>query len=210
MKNEIISIITDYGELGLDSFFDEGVIKDLPIVGTTFSIIKLSKGIQDRIFIEKLKTFIENIENNNKWKEKFSDRSECEKISKKLVYLINSSDDDEKIKLIAILFNYYVEGDIDKEMYFFISSIISKSYFPYVKMLTKISDDRFTNDGEVYDVSAISHLQSIGLFEYSGTTISQILSKSEGTIKPAATIVRITKYGLILKEILNYIQHSPE
>ena len=77
MKDEIMSLLTDYGELTLDMFLRDGIIKELPIVGSTFSMIKISADIRDRIFLEKLKSFIENIEKNTKWQEKFSDIEEC-------------------------------------------------------------------------------------------------------------------------------------
>ena len=52
MKEEIMSLLKDYGELTLDMFLRDGIIKELPIVGSTFSMIKISADIRDRIFLE--------------------------------------------------------------------------------------------------------------------------------------------------------------
>lgn len=119
MKDEIMSLLTDYGELTLDMFLRDGIIKELPIVGSTFSMIKISADIRDRIFLEKLKSFIENIEKNTKWQEKFSDIEECSRISKQLLYIVDSCDDDKKLKLIGMAFNYLAKGEINKDDYFF-------------------------------------------------------------------------------------------
>lgn len=37
MKDEIASLIADFGEFTLDSFIQDGIIKDLPIVGSAFN-----------------------------------------------------------------------------------------------------------------------------------------------------------------------------
>ena len=62
MEQRIVGAqMADIGEVTLDSFMQDGIIKDLPIVGSFFSAIKISGDIRDRIFVEKLKSFIENI-----------------------------------------------------------------------------------------------------------------------------------------------------
>ena len=55
MKDEIASLIADFGEFTLDSFIQDGIIKDLPIVGSAFSIVKIGVDIRDRIFRRKNK-----------------------------------------------------------------------------------------------------------------------------------------------------------
>ncbi|MDO5548147.1 MAG: hypothetical protein Q4F79_06635 [Eubacteriales bacterium] len=52
MKDEMISLIEDVGEFALDSFIPDGVIKNLPIVGPAFGMVKIGKDIHDRIFSE--------------------------------------------------------------------------------------------------------------------------------------------------------------
>ncbi len=202
MKDDTLSIIENYGEYTLDKFLDEGILRNLPIVGPAFSAIRISKSIQDRIFMEKLRGFIENIHENEKWKEKFTDINECNKISKKLVYIIDLTDDDEKIKLIAILFNYYVAEEISKDEFLYLSSIVSKSYYKFLKLFNSINDVRFSNDGEKYDSSVVSHLYSIGLFDYSGSTMAQM--KDGKVVKSGSAIYNLNIYGSILKQIIEH------
>ena len=45
MKDEIKSLIKDYGEFTLDYFIKDGIIKDLPIVGPAFDMVKIGKDI---------------------------------------------------------------------------------------------------------------------------------------------------------------------
>ena len=203
MKDEIMPILTDYGEFTLDYFLKEGPAKDIPIISTILNLVKLGLTISDRIFVEKLKKFIDNVETNNEWKDKFASNEECKKISKKLLYIINSCDEDEKLKLIGLTFNRFVNGELSKDEYFYITNIISKSFYPYLRLLTKIdvSDGRFENNGEKYDYNGVSHLLSIGLLNETGRTIVTVKYGGKA-ITPSNAIVSINEYGKFLKELL--------
>ena len=85
MSEEFLGLIEDFGEVALDSCLPEGVLKDLPIVGIGFSLIKICKDIRDTIFVTKLKSFIDAVDKNSKWQERFSDPEECLEISKDLL-----------------------------------------------------------------------------------------------------------------------------
>ena len=204
MKDEIMSLLTDFGEFTLDSFLQDGAIKELPIVGSAFSMVKIGADIRDRIFVEKLKSFIENIDKNQKWREKFSDDEECNKISKQLLYIVDSCDDDNKLKLIGKAFNYFVNGEISKDEYFYTVNIISKSFYPYLKMLLEIdeSDKRFKNDGMKYDYFGIAHLLNIGALDYDGQTDAVYNSQTNKIESPPSIIVALNGYSGFLKELL--------
>lgn len=204
MKDEIMSLLTDFGEFTLDSFLQDGVIKELPIVGSAFSMVKIGADIRDRIFVEKLKSFIENIDKNQKWREKFSNDEECNKISKQLLYIVDSCDDDNKLKLIGMAFNYLVNGEITKDEYFYTVNIISKSFYPYLKMLLEIdeSDKRFKNDGTKYDYFGITHLLNIGVLDYDGQTAVLFNSQTDKIESPPSIIVALNGYSGFLKELL--------
>lgn len=205
MKDEIKSLIRDYGEFTLDYFIKDGIIKDLPIVGPAFDMVKIGKDIHERIFVEKIKSFIENIDKNPKWREKFSDDEECNKISKQLLYIVDSCDDDNKLKLIGMAFNYLVNGEISKDDYFYIVNIISKSFYPFLKVLLDIdeSDKRFANDNTKYDYMAIEHLLNIGALNYSGQTMASYNSEKGIIEAPPSVIVSMNGYGEFLIKLMN-------
>lgn len=207
LKDEIMSLLTDYGELTLDMFLRDGIIKELPIVGSTFSMIKISADIRDRIFMEKLKSFIEYIEKNTKWQEKFSDVEECSKISKQLLYIVDSCDDDKKLKLIGMAFNYLVKGEMNKDDYFFTVNMISKSFYPYLEMLLDIdeSDKRFPNDGMKYHYDGIAHLLNIGVLDYDGQTPMLINEKTKKIESRPCIIVTLNCYGNFIRGLLSML-----
>lgn len=204
MKDSQLSLIENFGEFTLDYFMPEGLLKEIAIVGPAFSLIKIGKDIHDRIFMEKLKSFINEIDKNQKWREKFSNDEECQKISKQLLYIIDSCDDDNKLRLIGMAFNYLVNGEIDKNEYFYIVTIISKSFFPFLKIILDIedTDKRFKNDNKKYDYVGISHLLNIGVLDYDGQTMVTFNLQTRNTESPASIIVTLNKYGEFLRELL--------
>lgn len=207
MKDDMVSLIEDIGEFTLDSFMPDGIMRDVPIVGPVFSMIKIGKDIRDRIFLEKLKSFIENIDKNDKWKEKFSDDEECNKISKQLLYVVNSCDDDNKLRLIGMAFNYLVKGEISKDDFFYTVNIISKSFYPFLKILLEIdeADERFSNDGSKYDYVGIAHLLNIGALDFDGQTMATFDAQTGKVGSPPAAIVALNEYSDFIKKLLNKI-----
>ena len=203
MKDEIMSVIENFAEFTLDYYIRDGLIKKLPIVSSAFSAIKIGKEICDRIFIEKLKSFIEYIDVNQKWKEKFSDEEECYKIAKQLLYIIDSCDDD-KLKLIGLAFNSLVNGEVTKDEYFYIVSLISKSFYPFLKILSNIdeSDKRFLNDGTKYDHTGITHLLNIGVLDFDDQTMT-LYNSQTGEIESPLSIVTLNKYSEFIKKLLS-------
>lgn len=204
LKEEMFSLLENYGEFTLDHFLQNGLLKDLPIIGPVLNVIKVGIDIRDRIFMEKLKIFIDNIDKTENWKEKFSDMNECNKISKKLLYIVDSCDDDNKLKLIGMAFNYLVSGEINKDEFFYIVNIISKSFYPFLKLLIDINepDKRFKNDGEKYDYFGITHLLNIGALDYDGQTLACYNGKTRKMESPPSIIVALNGYSEFLKELL--------
>ena len=205
MNDNLLSLIEDVGEFTLDSFMSDGIVKDLPIIGSVFGAVKIGRDIRDRIFVEKMKSFIENIDKNEDWREKFSDEEECCKISKQLLYIVDSCDDDNKLRLMGMAFNYFAKGEINKNEFFYTVNIISKSFYPFLKMLLDIdeADIRFKNDNTKYDYVGISHLLNIGALDYDGQTMAFFNSQTGKIETPPSVIVALNGYSEFLRELLN-------
>ena len=208
MLDESLSLFTDFGEIGLDAVIKDPTLKEIPVIGSVLNLIKLSMSIQDRVFINKLQSFIHNVERNSKWKEKFSDEKECKKISKQLIYIIDSSDDDEKLNAIGILFNHFVNGEISKDVYFYLCDIIKKSYWPFLKEIYKIKEDRISNDGKQYNKEQINHLYSLNLFDYSGMTMPIIDTDNNIITKQGSIILVINTYGNSIRQLSKIIHEN--
>ena len=130
---------------------------------------------------------------------------ECNKISKQLLYIVDSCDNDNKLKLIGLAFNDLVNGKINKGEYFYTAHIITKSFYPFLKILSDIDepDRRFSNDGTKYDYFGITHLLNIGALDFDGQTAAFFNPQTTKIELPPALIVALNGYSDLLRELLS-------
>ena len=144
IKSEnLLDISSDIVEAIIDSNLEDGILKDIPFIG---SIINLNKGflsIQDRIFTKKMLNFLyqlKDIPEDKRIKaiEKIDeDVEERIKVGEKIIYLIDKADDHIKAEFIGILFSEYVSENLSYEEFKKCSEIINKTYLDDLKWFLK-------------------------------------------------------------------------
>jgi hypothetical protein len=128
-------ITPDLLEVALDCVFEEGIVKDIPIVRSIFGIAKATTSIRDRLLTKKLISFLfslnsVDVETKEKFRAKMDeDESFKRKVGEKLLLIIERLDDMRKPTLIARAFQAYVEQDIDLEMFERLACAIDKSFY---------------------------------------------------------------------------------
>ena len=127
------AISVDIGELVVDSFLNDGLLKDIPILGFSINAYKLTNNIRDIILLNKLKLFIENLNIiNEKDLDNFKDKITKDKFRKeigiKLLNIIDKSDEYIKIKWLAKVFLDYLNKNIPKDFFFRIITIINNAF----------------------------------------------------------------------------------
>ena len=65
-------VLGDYIEIGIDSFINDGILKDIPIVNTIVAVLKAGKNIHDRNLLKQTLTFIDEFNKNNISEEQFN------------------------------------------------------------------------------------------------------------------------------------------
>jgi hypothetical protein len=122
----------DYGELSIDSTLPEGLVQEVPIVKTLYSLLKFGANVRDHLFLKKILTFMRGIEGvDPKQRRKMirhidgSHKYEI-KVGEKLLYIIDSCDDHEVSAQIAKLFRAFLEEEIDYDSFLDASSIIRR------------------------------------------------------------------------------------
>ncbi|MDV3873368.1 hypothetical protein CMT47_19550 [Elizabethkingia anophelis] len=132
LKNEKFQdLISDLSETVIDSFLNDGFIKDIPIFGILFKSKNLYSSIQDRLFTKKLFTFLKQlneIPNGQRLKqiEKIdSDINYKLKVGEKLLYIINQAEDFEKAEYIGLLFNSFLKEEINYDEFLKTTSCIN-------------------------------------------------------------------------------------
>jgi hypothetical protein len=141
MDNNITNLTVGIGEAVMDSFLKDGLLKDIPILGTGIKIIGISTNISDTLLLNKLKLFMENLNimkqsDVEKFKEKMNNDKFQKEVGIKLLNIIDKTDEYIKIRWVAKAFLDYLDKKINKDFFYRIITIINNAF---VQDLLKLS-----------------------------------------------------------------------
>lgn len=140
MKNGLVNTLNrqdasdallDLGETLLDSQFDDGLLKDIPILGTLVKLKDFGLSISDYMLVKKLQKFafalnqVPENERDNFFIKLESDNTYKSKVNDNLVLLINASDDIDKPEMLGKVFAKYVIGCLDYEQFMQFSTSVN-------------------------------------------------------------------------------------
>jgi len=115
---ELQNVSIDILEAISDTMFKDGLLKDIPILGTLFGLTKASSNIKDKLFGKKLLYFLiqfkdipkqERIKQINKIQ---ADSNYRTKVGEKILFIIDKCEDSEKSELVGKLFKAFLEEKI--------------------------------------------------------------------------------------------------
>lgn len=164
--------IKDYLELGIDSFIEDGILKDLPIVSTIVSGLKIAKNICDRNLLKRTLEFIEELNNGTVSRDKLSEyrltieknSKKCEKELGRILIYLNNFVDKEKSIILSKLFKAYVAEKITWNEFCEYSEIINRMFIEDLRILKYIKEKRPLkgNEGDNFRVERLYSLGIIG------------------------------------------------
>lgn len=213
--SDLQNVTADLAETFADSLLDEGLLKDIPIVGSIVGLAKTAVNLTDRLFLKKIIYFISEIKNIEPQKrEKLIsdiDRSDKFKIrvGEKILYILDKCEDHLSAVFIAKLFNSFLKEEISYADFLRASLIIQKIYIADFELFVKTS---------VPDLEAIiSHSGTITDFQNSlinsgicGMITDRISIRDQDdwkikdkyVVEGGETIIYLTEIGYKLKKIL--------
>lgn len=142
VHSDLSQVSVAIAEVGLDTFLDEGVLRDIPLVGTVVSIVRSGCAIRDKLFIRKLGMFLLSLSDiPQAKKEAFARKLDAapefrRKVGDNLILLLERLDDFEKPQLLADAFKAYVRGDISYADFRRLSSAIDIAFIDDLRALT--------------------------------------------------------------------------
>ncbi|SRR6266568_1789529 len=107
---EVRDLVTELSEIVLDSFLEEGVLKEIPVLKSIVACRKTWGAIHDQLFLRKVASFISacprftETEREQFGKEHLSDRRKAKKLGDAIVLILDKLDDFEKPEMLAKLF----------------------------------------------------------------------------------------------------------
>ena len=169
--NDSNDVISDYLELGVDSFISDEILKEIPIVKSIASVLRIGKNIHDRNLLKQTLTFINEFNNNNISIEKLNryregienDDKKCEEELGRVLLLLNSYIDKEKSIMLAKLFKAYINMEINWNKFCEYSEIISRLFIQDFDLLRKIYYSQVNDTSNINDIYRVERLNSLGV-----------------------------------------------
>jgi hypothetical protein len=141
LKMEGLSdLVQDYIELGIDSLFDEGIAKDIPIIRTIVNFAKVVHGVRDRLYLNKLLLFLQKVADTSKLERvKFIEENCKDKqhFEQNILLIIEQADRMEKAALIGKVFKACILGQITYKDVVMLSSMINKAMWSDLEKMLK-------------------------------------------------------------------------
>jgi len=181
-SSELKNIGYDLSEVALDSIMSEGLLKDLPIVGTLLNLGKTAISIRDYLFQKKIIGFLTalddvSVADKEDVINKINNSKEFQvKIGEKLLYIIDKSQDHEKAKVIGRLFKAVVQGEITYKTFLIACSVIESITYEQLDWFVTTDVTKPPNDEEAVQ------LMYTGLLSYD-TILTKGKRNKDGSLK---------------------------
>lgn len=220
--------VVDISEALVDSVFKDGIMKDIPIIGTIAGVPKIIHNVKDKLFIEKLKSFvyelrqidpqkiideIENIDHSNEYRIK---------VGVKLGYIIDEAKDHEVAQYIGKWFVAFLLKKISYSQFLrgvkILQDIFLKDFEKFIsqneKDIVSVTDKKGARKVSEFQYNLINvGLCMLDLKEISDFEKRQNIRMTEGALREGAGVsnsnnigtrtlndLLITEIGYLLKD----------
>ncbi len=121
----------EYAELGLDAMMDTGILKEIPIVKSLYSVYSIYNSVTDRFRIKKILTFLKQLssktiepEKLEKFKQSLEDKKYHDEVLETVILLNERFLHVEKSKILANFFRCLIEEKITYSDFLYLTSIL--------------------------------------------------------------------------------------
>lgn len=164
-NSELPTTLSELAEIGIDTIFSEGILKDIPIVSTMIGLMKTSESIKDYLFRKKIDGFLESLNSipQDKLAELISklesDEKERVKVAENILLIIERLDNMDKPKILGNMFLDYAKKNISKGNFL----LLEKALDDFNLVYTPEYIDYFKNYNENISFPAKQHFGLCGL-----------------------------------------------
>lgn len=133
--SDLPSLAKDYAELAIDGIMDDGVLKDIPLVGTVIGVMKFGNSVNKHLSAKKLYKFLFQLhtipleKRINKIDQINSSKKYQSTVGEMIFELLEKIDSDGKPEIIGKLFKAVIEEKIDFETYLRLVHIVKRLFY---------------------------------------------------------------------------------
>jgi len=175
-------LLIEAAELALDSVFENGVAKDIPVIGTVAKLYSVAIGTQGYLFTKKIKKFLTELalipyDERIKFAKRLeADPKQGERVSEVVLTFIDKLDDIEKAPLLARAFSRYITEDYDLTTFHRLSIAIDRCFIFDLRHLDDL-ENPVGLDGYVGDMLVSAGLATIHAIPQVHASTSKTLYK---------------------------------
>lgn len=191
--DELISVGFELSEVVLDAALNEGILRDIPVLGTIVGLSRAGLEIRQQLFINKVANFLQELsdvsfEKRRKFVEEMRrDPKQEREFGETLILLIDRADSLRKPSIIGRLLKHHILGDISCEDMTRLSFIVDRVYLSDLNYLAK-----FTS-GVQNNPNIAASLQSAGLLSFTGISGGTFDDPFSGDV-----VYELNEYGKML------------
>jgi hypothetical protein len=173
MDKSNLSVVGDIGEVIIDAAMDDGIFKDIPVIGAIVGAGKCIKNVSDVLFTKKLIAFLFELRDTDvherekaiaKWE---SDEKYRIRVGEVLLNMINRCDDTQKAKWLSQLFHELVLKRNETELFMRAEKVLSSLSVTDILNFLALPQSSFTvlslEEGEPYANSGLYRMEPGGL-----------------------------------------------
>jgi hypothetical protein len=197
-KENLLELISDAAEFGLDSVLESEELKQIPVIGSLARLTIIGASVRDRLFAQKLLRFLQEVstvppEERAKFAEGISSKGNKERAGEALLLLIDRLDHMTKPEIVGKIVRAAILGEIDYESSLRLSAMVERTYFSDLLLLPK------AETGMGIDIDVAESLASVGLLH---RRVEPNFFLAEDTRNPNLTFYSFSEQGKALVKIL--------
>lgn len=133
-SSKLIDVGEDMLESLVDNTLNDGIVKDIPIIGAFVGIIQTTQNISNYLFLRKIVAFLSKIKDvSPQQREKEIKRIDKsgkyrESVGNSLLAIIDKCENVEKAEYLAVWFRSFLTGEIGYECFMYGTHIIQRAY----------------------------------------------------------------------------------
>ncbi|HAS8429726.1 TPA: hypothetical protein I7765_20720 [Vibrio vulnificus] len=199
---ELTSVGMDLAEVSVDAVLEEGLLKDIPIVGSVVGLAKSGIALRERLYVKKLIKFLSELQKiDSEAREKFISAQldtdeKKDKFGETVISLIDRAESDEKLILYAKVFESHFRDVIDYDHCIRLCQMVERAFYSDLLYLLHFED----NSLEHQEIT--SELYRNGFLTFAGVDGG---NWSGEVSSDGGMLYRISSYGNSLKAILQEI-----
>lgn len=189
-----VELAADLLEPAVDALLSNGVLKDIPVLGTAVKLASIGRSISDRIFLAKIQRFLaglgaEDTPGSRKFAEELeSGDADAHRTAATVLLAIHQMDDLEKGPILSAVFSAFLRGELSKAgLRRAVAGINAALADDVLELLTLPAHDVKRTDAWDHTDEVLHVLRHTG-FTKPVTPVNEVLAVPWGTINRAECI----------------------